>query len=804
MPNWFVANRRALNGNVLITGSIGSGKSQGAILPYFEQLVSNFDPFPAILCIDPKRTFIEEARRIIARHGLSDRVMDLKLGGTATFNPIYDPNALRNSKFVDIAQMVRAASVNATGKSFDSPFWEVSAFNLVKNCIVYCSAIKSYYTLKDLYSTLVQAASTEDTFSEGLDECLSSDRFDEEQKFNIGCAKEYFVQEYKELDDKVRTGILATSTSFLNQFQEYRAARAFCPTQDALTLTSMDALVDEGRILLFDVSSPALARSMGTFVKLHFEQSVLDRLANPSRSKERSAALIIDEYQDVVTSGYGSALGDDRFLAKSREANGIMIGATQSITSLENSIGKDKPTFELIQNFRTKIFAHSTDLGTIRLFQELMGQRETERTSRSFSEHANQATRNLFLGDFETDRPSISESVSTSTQREYEVTAREFARLNTFETFAQLYDGVSTRFERLYWKPYYLPKKTTPHSKILASLRAAAACLMLGLFPANPSHAFPNVCSVVKTKEFRSCLDFQVSGCMCGFPPRPCAQISYFVPQSFIEVMPEPKSSYFSDMPGAAGQLAALGKKPVPFGVESDDATHAFHAHVTSVPFTEMTFSALPCGGARMTTTCFEAMSEHTGDHWTTGNGDLLQPQFLAWSLSPAGCLIKGAAQSAAGEPGSFSPAAPICSSALGGMPKYPPSAHSACTGWGIFFPRNGIYNGPSQAASALMVGARMKSLASEVFQATPADPSEIWQMISPDSSSCFREGQNVGLLETVKNVREVKRLMSGRPTGFLFVTWKRVSCCRDLPTVPAAMAALAVMQGACQAVPSP
>jgi hypothetical protein len=97
------------------------------------------------------------------------------------------------------------------------------------------------------------------------------------------------------------------------------------------------------------------------------------------------------------------------------------------------------------------------------------------------------------------------------------------------------------------------------------------------------------------------------------------------------------------------------------------------------------------------------------------------------------------------------------------------------------------------------MVASRIKSIGAEVLKATPASLDEKWQMISPQSSSCFREGQNVGALESVKNVREVGRLLSGKLKGHLFVVWHKVSCCRDLVEIPKVEAAIAAMKAACQ-----
>ncbi len=798
-PLWTSQNLRALNGNILFTGSIGTGKSQGGILPCFEQMLKNFDPQPSILAIDPKGTFVAEAKNIVQQQGLSDRLLWMSLSGDVTFNPIYHPAALKNSNFLDIAQMVRTAAVNFMGRSSDTAFWDVSAFNLIKNCLVYCAATQDYYTLSDLYAAMVTAR--DDGVTSKLDECLRDPKFTPEEIFNINQALLYFISEFKELDERTRSGILITATSFLNQFQEYRAAQIFCPPKDKLTIHSMNDVVDNGKILLFSVTSPGLARSIGTFLKLHYEQSILDRLNDPNRTKERSGLLLIDEYQDVVSSGNGVVLGDDRFLAKGREANAITIAATQSLTTIENSLGKREAAHELFQNFRTRIALQSTDLHTIRAFQECAGQEERERVSTSLSEFSQDARINYLHGDFESKNANLSESVNVSKNKEYLVTAEDFSRLKTFEAFAQIYDGVQTEFKKLFLKPHYLKEKSTLHEKILAPLMKVAAVLLLFLGVPQTGFSFPNVCTALNSVDADSCMNFQVSSCMCGWPvPRPCARFSYYLPQTFIEVVENAKETYFSDLPGAKSQLLAMSTDFfAPYGVVSDNDTQAFHAHVVSVPLLSVVLNLLPCRGRFTDKFCFDAMSEHFGDLWRTGSGDSLQPNWLAWMAAPQACLLKGAAMSAKG--GSEGPeqnAGPMCSAPVTKIRKFPPSNHSACNGWGIFYPRSGVVTGPSDTIGALMIASRIKSLSAEVLHSSRSSFDELWQEISPQSSSCFSEGQNIGPLELAKRVTQVGRV-KGKLKGHLFTVWQKYSCCQDLAQVPAAYAALQVMKATCQ-----
>ena len=814
---WVTIPSRGVYGGLFISGSIGSGKTQGTILRYLRQLVAEPKGSPPILAIDPKGTFLRDAEKIIHKLGQGHRIVKLSLKGSITFNPLFIEKPLQDSRFWSLAELVRCAAVNFMGKSSDSPFWDVSSAHLIRNTIAYCAAVKgNYFTLLDLYRTIVRAS--KQNLADDLRKALAENNFTREEVFNINCAIEYFENEYSQLEDRVRTGIVATSTAFVNQFQEFAANRIFCPEEEYLTIRSMEDLIREGKILLFDIQQPGLARSMGTFVKLHYEQAVLNLLPE-LKEKEMpfTSALIVDEYQDVVTCGGGGTLGDDTFIAKARESKPAVIVATQSLSSLMNSVGKERPALELVQNFRTRIACHSSDLETIRMFQALVGKEDVELQTHSFSETAQGAKLNLLAGGFDSRSSSLNEAVSKGTRREDIVTGKEFSRLRTFEAFAQVFDGIETRFLKLYLKPDFLKLINTKHEGVLEMLRpkrmsgifawfkrmcrqAAAAAMVLVLAGNVRAAVIPTVCSVASSPAFNSCLELSVGGCTCGWPPHPCALISYYVPQTFIEVWPEQRTSYFTAIPGAGMQLAKI--PPVPFGAEGDEDTQSFHARTIAVPLAGLTFSLMPGGGTRNEKMCFDGMSEDYGTHWRTGKGDLTQPQFLAWSISPKACLLAGAATSVGGSPGSsMSPDSPMCGYLLPNLGVLPPSSHPACNGWGTFYPRYGTYTGPASMTGALMIASRIKSLNSEVLRTMPSSLDEKWQMIYPQSTSCFREGQNVGILETVKNARETMRLANGKLKGYLFVVWSRTTTCKELPTAIQAKAAALAIPAACVGV---
>ena len=327
--------------------------------------------------------------------------------------------------------------------------------------------------------------------------------------------------------------------------------------------------------------------------------------------------------------------------------------------------------------------------------------------------------------------------------------------------------------------------------------------IILWMVSVSYAYGVPNICTIAKSSSFKNCMELKTKISFCGgIIPRPCVKLSYYLPQYYIEVTSNPKESYFKKLPGTALQLATIGDA-IPFGQEGDNSSYSFHAHTINVPFNSIGSLAMPCGGFLPDNMCFSAMSEHLGSNWKTGRGDLWQPAWLAWSLSPKACLMKGAISSFSG--GSRFTGYPtlngMCSIDRSWLPRYPPSNQAVCNGWGIIFPRYGTTISSDPTTASLVIASRIRSLGSEVFQSIPTSSQEKWQMIYPQASACFREGQNIGLLRA-KAVSELGRIWNGKIKNYLYVVWRRVQCKRDLPFLPVAYAWPKILQAVCKGMP--
>lgn len=798
---WIVLGRNSLCTGIMLTAATGGGKSVACLGPWTKQIMTNFDPFPSICIIDPKDSFAKATLKMAGDLKLQGRVIHFTLDGRFKTNPIYRPEMLKNSGFMHVAGMIKAATVNFMGKEEgDQKFWGSKGSTLIKNLLVYCAAkYDGYFTLKDFYQEMIEVS--ERDFSTEIAEILSRVKFDWEEKRNLEIAGDYFEREFMNLDQKIKDSIAQTASSFLSQIREARIERVFCPPKEEINFWGFDEIVDEGKIFVFGIDVPGLSGPISVLMKLMYQRSVMDRILNRKRLEtNRLAVSIFDEYQTFVSLGGGQIEGDDDYAAKRREALGATIIATQSHSSLLQATGDEVGTDVLIQNFRTRIVGNTTDIRTINHYKEIGGELEEEVETESFTESGQKPVKWLFGKGLMTSQPTVSQSVNKNFHRKPRINGEMLSRLKTFEAIGLVFNGVDAELiEKICLKPSFYPTMRVAHKKVIELARKAA---LAGIcLAALKGQAFPSVCSVIKSPAFELCAEHVRSTCTCGFPPHPCTLHSYYEPASFVEVTTLPRMSFFKDLPGAASQLSTSKELPTSSGGEEMDG-HFYHARILQVPFGSLAYSGMPCGGSPVEKPCFEAMSEHISTTWKSGVADSHQPLLLAWSANVPACLANGAisAVSTGRVVKGLPTGGATCSFPLE-APAFPPVTSEICNGWGVLLPRTGFVESNSIVSAALLAGERIRSIANEVYGSTAIFPDEKWQMIYPQSSSCFREGQTLGLLETVHGVNETGRMKSINQESFLFVVWKKVSCCSESTSIATAEAAKQAMKQMCQGV---
>ena len=68
--SWIALGPKSLATGILTTASTGSGKSSACLLPWTKQILTNFDPRPSVVVIDPKDSFARDVLKLTKEIGL--------------------------------------------------------------------------------------------------------------------------------------------------------------------------------------------------------------------------------------------------------------------------------------------------------------------------------------------------------------------------------------------------------------------------------------------------------------------------------------------------------------------------------------------------------------------------------------------------------------------------------------------------------------------------------------------------------------------------------------------------------------
>jgi hypothetical protein len=290
----------------------------------------------------------------------------------------------------------------------------------------------------------------------------------------------WYWEHWKFFRSEVKTSIVQGIVVFLSLFEtDPQVRRVFCPPKELYegkpctadprgrVLPPFDDLIESGQIvgLNFPVAlNPALAKTIGTLMKVDYQRAVQLRIPKMDAEPERHfrpTVFICDEYQHFATVGADNPTGDERFLSISRQPRCIPIIATQSVSSLKDAL-PNEGVKTLLQAFRTKVFLTTTDLETARYASELCGKADKTRISYTVSESSTNANVGWLSGRTSSSKGSVSAAKQYQRHKEPLFEEKIFFDLRNVEAVAVAFDGIRPLKPTFcYLKPDFLPVDMT-------------------------------------------------------------------------------------------------------------------------------------------------------------------------------------------------------------------------------------------------------------------------------------------------------------------------------------------------------
>ena len=442
--------------NILITGTIGTGKTSSAMYPFTEQLL-NYKCDSAreklsMLILDVKGNYLNAVVKFAENSNRLKDLIVIDLSGNVRYNPLDK----QNLSPIVLANRLKTILTLFSPNTSES-YWLDKAEQVLSESIKFCRLYNNNYVS---FAEIHKLIMFPEYYSQKLSiikNLFKTGAFSNEDSYNLLSCIEFFEKEFFSLDSRTLSILKSEISRMTNIFvSDYKVSKVFCPPKSDVNFKGFKDVLEKGKIVVLNMNIAEyknLSKIIATYLKLDFQTEVLSRLG--SNGTIRKNAFICDEFQEYITTT------DADFLSQAREAKCINIIATQSYSSLRNALKDDMASKVIIQNIINKIWFRTDDIYTIEESQKLLGKEEKEKFSTTISENARETTRNFLTNTLISQNSNLSESYNKYTQNDYKYDTNYFSQsLKTFKSLSFLSDGFKILEPvELQMIPYYEKEK---------------------------------------------------------------------------------------------------------------------------------------------------------------------------------------------------------------------------------------------------------------------------------------------------------------------------------------------------------
>ena len=463
-------NEKGLFQNILITGSIGSGKTSSAVYQITKKLLKfgicssiNNCKKIGMLVLDVKGNYYDFIKKECQYIGREDDLIEISLNSNIYYNPLdkkeYSPKI--------IASRLKYILLLFSPNNSES-FWIDKAETVIAEVIKYIRIYNDGYVNFDELNKII---SNEEYYIETkkklvdilkikMDKSNKLKLIEKEKNeiqriiYDLNTFINFYEKEFIKLDSRTKNIIRAEISRITNLFiTDYKINKHFSPKKEEINFNGFEELIKEGKIVVLNMNISEygdISKVIACYLKLDFQSEVLKQLGRGG--PKRITAFISDEYQEYVTKN------DADFYSQSREAMCINVISTQSFTSIKNALKEENTSNVIIQSLVNKICFRTDDEYTIEKMQKLIGKEEKERKSITIGESSKDANYSFLAKEFISDNSSLNESINRYSNFDYRFDYKFFTQeLNTFESLGFISDGNKIKYvNKINMIPYFL------------------------------------------------------------------------------------------------------------------------------------------------------------------------------------------------------------------------------------------------------------------------------------------------------------------------------------------------------------
>lgn len=423
-------NKSGIYQNVLITGSIGSGKTSAAITNILDGLLKNK---MSGLIIDVKGNYISIVKKVAKKYNRVDDVIPITLDNEIKYNPL---NTGIND--IELASMIKKVIVLLSNNNNGDSFWLDKVENYLRDFICMIKAYNSYVSFYEIHKLVTD----ENYLFEKINiikERVLDNKYSDEELFKINNSLNNIKKEFLQLDSRTLNIIKAEITRATSIFvSEYNLYNKFCVDSQKLDFFN--------KIIVLSINigeNKSLSKIISTYIKLEFQKDVLSKNLNNHGNKfiNKSVFFICDEFQEVCNEE------DAIFFSISREYKCVNVVSIQSYTSLINALKSEHAAKVIIQNLVNKIWFRNDDNFTISEIIKQVGKELKLYQVKNISESGNNTKFSIVNNGFVDYKTGITKGYTYNNLLEFKLNEEYFTtKLKTFEAVCMLSTGDSVKY----------------------------------------------------------------------------------------------------------------------------------------------------------------------------------------------------------------------------------------------------------------------------------------------------------------------------------------------------------------------
>lgn len=283
-------SEKGLYQNILVTGTIGTGKTSSAMYPFTKQLIAynsekNTEKL-AMLILDVKGNYHQKVLEYANEFNRLNDVIIIDLSGNFKYNPLNKPNL----KPIVLANRLKTI-LSLFSPNTSESYWLDKSEQVLAEAIKFCRLYNDGYVS---FSEIHKLIMFPDYYREKLlitKKLFQENKYSDSDVYNLLTCIDFFEKEFFSLDSRTLAILKSEISRITNIFvSDYNVSKVFCPAKKDINFNGFKEVLDNGKIVVLNMNIAEyknLSKIISAYLKLDFQTEVLSRLGNSSRNKSK-------------------------------------------------------------------------------------------------------------------------------------------------------------------------------------------------------------------------------------------------------------------------------------------------------------------------------------------------------------------------------------------------------------------------------------------------------------------------------------------------------------------------------------